>query len=416
MVALDLKTGKLFWHYQMVHHDIWDYDAPSPTVLFDATIDGTLRHGIGEASKTGWLYLLDRTNGKPLLPIPETPVPQNAKQKTWPTQPIPSYEPFVPQAPSDQQATQVLNQLTKAAGHPVKAIRAKTMFTPYWKTPIIYTPGPQGGTNWQPSSYNPKTQMFYVCAQSGPAAATAETAKPAAPKPGAPVTTVLGSTLTVTGGFGSNTGYFSAIDARTGRIVWQKRWAESCYAGSTTTGGNLVFIGRSSGDLVAFDARSGKQLWSFQTGAGANNAPTIFQQNGSQYALFYAGGNALAASPHGDDLWLFGLDGKLGPAPAPGTGQGTGHAGETPPPSTAGDPAAGAAVFAQNCAACHGVAGRGGNGGPDLTTIPSAKNLDSVVAQVENGGGGMPAFSGTLTKKQIADVSAFVVQRITNKK
>ena len=195
MVALDVKTGKLRWHYQMVHHDIWDYDAPSPTVLFDVTINGTLRHGIGEASKTGWLYLLDRTNGKPLLPIPEKPVPQNANQKTWPTQPTPSYPPFVPHVPNDKQYNDVVKQLTQAAGHRVKAIRAKTMFTPYWKTPVVYTPGPQGGTNWQPSSYNPKTQMFYVCAQSGPVASTAETEEQTQPKAGAPVKTQIGSTL-----------------------------------------------------------------------------------------------------------------------------------------------------------------------------------------------------------------------------
>jgi alcohol dehydrogenase (cytochrome c) len=71
MVALDAKTGKLRWYYHMVHHDIWDYDAPTPTILFDVKIDGTLRHGIGQAEKTGWPYLLDRTNGKPLLPVPE---------------------------------------------------------------------------------------------------------------------------------------------------------------------------------------------------------------------------------------------------------------------------------------------------------------------------------------------------------
>jgi glucose dehydrogenase len=93
----------------------------------------------------------------------------------------------------------VLKQLAQANGHSVKAIRATTMFTPYWKNPVVYTPGPQGGTNWQPSSYNPNTQMFYVCAQSGPVASTAETAKPAAPKPGAPAATALGSTLTVAG-------------------------------------------------------------------------------------------------------------------------------------------------------------------------------------------------------------------------
>ena len=411
MIALDAKTGTLRWYYQMVHHDIWDYDAPSPTVLFDVKVDGKLRHGIGEAEKTGWLYLLDRTNGKPLVPIPEKPVPQNANQKTWPTQPIPSYPPFVPHAVSDAQYRQVSKQLRQAAGHPLQVRRATRMYTPFWKTPVVITPGPQGGTNWQPSSYNPKTGMFYVCAQSGPAAYVAETEEPA--KQGAVAKSQLGSTLTVGGGFGSNAGYFSAIDAATGRIVWQKRWPESCYAASATTAGNLVFVGRSGGRLLAYDARNGKQLWSFQTGAGANDAPTIFQRNGTQYVVFYAGGNALAASPHGDDLWLFSLDGTLGPAPAPGSGQGVEHAGEAPQKSTAGNPVAGKAVFASNCSPCHGATGEGGNGGPDLTKISSAKNLQRVIAQVTNGGGGMPSFKGTLTDQQIHDVAAFVTTTIT---
>jgi quinohemoprotein ethanol dehydrogenase len=409
IVAVDAKTGTLRWYYQMVHHDIWDYDAPSPTVLFDATIGGKLRHGIGEAEKTGWLYLLDRETGKPLLPIPEQRVPQNANQKTWPTQPTPSYPPFVPHAPSDEQYAQVLKAAEQAAGHPVKAIRATEMYTPYWQTPVVYTPGPQGGTNWQPSSYNPKTGMFYVCAQSGPVMSTAETGSTPTTKNGV-AQTQIGSTLTVSGGFGSNTGYFTAIDAATGRIAWQKKWPESCYAGSATTAGNLVFVGRSTGDLLAFDATTGTQLWSFQTGAGANNAPTIFERDGKQYVAFYAGGNALAASPHGDDLWLFALDGTLGPAAAPGSGSGIEHAGEGT--AAAGNATAGANVFADNCATCHGANGTGGNGGPDLTAIPSAKNMQTVVHQVTNGGGGMPAFKGTLSDRQIQDVATYVTTKI----
>src|SRR4051812_18185833 len=183
-VALDVHTGKLRWYFQMVHHDIWDYDAPSPTILFDVTMGGRTVHGIGEAEKTGWLYLLDRTNGKPLFPTPETAVPQLAAQKTWPTQPMPSYAPVVPHEPSAQQYEQVQKAAAKAAGHPVKLIRAHQIYTPFWHTPVVITPGPQGGTNWQPSSYNRSTHMFYVCAQSGPSGYTAETEKPAKQKPG----------------------------------------------------------------------------------------------------------------------------------------------------------------------------------------------------------------------------------------
>jgi quinohemoprotein ethanol dehydrogenase len=92
IVALDLKSGKLKWYYQQVHHDIWDYDSASPVVLFDA--GG--KQGIAQASKTGWLYMLDRATGKPLYGIPEKAVPQNAAQKSWPTQPIPTGGEFTP--------------------------------------------------------------------------------------------------------------------------------------------------------------------------------------------------------------------------------------------------------------------------------------------------------------------------------
>jgi quinohemoprotein ethanol dehydrogenase len=420
MLALDLNSGKLRWHFQMVHHDIWDYDAPSPTILFDATIGGKDVQGIGEASKTGWLYLLDRTNGKPLFPMPEKPVPQNTDQRTWPTQPIPSYPPVVPHTVSEAQHAEIV-KLAQAAGQqvaakPAKVIRATQIFTPYWQTPVAITPGPQGGTNWQPSSYNPETQMFYVCAQSGVSGYTAHTqALPA--RQGNAVPYRIGSALTIGGGFGSNAGTFTAVDATTGRIVWQKRWPESCYAGSTTTAGDLVFIGRNAGELQAYDARNGKLLWSFQTGAGANNAPTIFRRNGKEYVVFYAGGNSLAATPHGDNVWLFGLDGKLGPAPAPGPGEGTTHAGEAKMKNrAAGTADAGKQIFAENCSTCHGATGQGGNGGPDLTSIPSAKNIQTVMDQVFNGGGGMPAFKGTLSEKEIRDVSTYVVQEITHGK
>ena len=430
-VALDVHTGKLRWYYQAVHHDIWDYDLTSPTVLFDVDINGKSVRGIGEASKTGWLYLLDRATGKPLFPTPEKAVPQNADQKTYPTQPIPSYPPFVPHTLSDAQYQELVKMVH--AAHPnEKVIRATEIYTPYWKTPLAFTPGPQGGTNWQPSSYNPNTHMFYVCAQEGITANTASTAPAPTRKAGAPQPPTVGSTLTIGGGFGVNIGTFTAIDATTGKIVWQKTFPESCYAGSATTKGDLVFIGRNDGRLQAYDARNGKLLWNWQTGAGANNAPTIFERNGKEYILFLAGGNALAATAHGDNLWLLGLDGTMEQAAAPGTGTGVGHAGEgtsttnpiTPGPTTtsntttsatgAGNAAAGKTIYASNCSTCHGADGHGGNGGPDLTSIPSAKDYQTVLKQVENGGGGMPAFKGTLSQQQINDVATYVVTDITH--
>ena len=104
----------------------------------------------------------------------------------------------------------------------------------------------------------------------------------------------VGSVFT-TAGFGAQTGYFGAWDPASGKIAWQKRWPESCYSGTVSTAGGLVFVGRNGGQLQAYGADDGKLHWSFQTGAGANDTPTVFEWKGKQYVAFYAGGNALAA-------------------------------------------------------------------------------------------------------------------------
>jgi quinohemoprotein ethanol dehydrogenase len=408
IVALDLKTGKLKWYYQQVHHDVWDYDSASPVVLFDA--GG--KQGIAQASKTGWLYMLDRATGKPLYGIPEKPVPQNAAQKSWPTQPIPLNGEFTPHGPVP---TADVARVKKEAVGPLKKVPVVVAKGPFTAPPpgklLIYGNGPQGGVNWQPVSYNEKTHMIYVCS------AVSWVGFEAA---NVPFVNNQKSYTGVAGAAGvawpEGTGTFTAIDATSGKTVWQKTFPEPCYAGTSTTAGNLVFVGRNAGQLEAYDATNGDLKWSFQTGAGANNTATIFQQDGKEYVAFLSGGNSLAATPHGDSLWLFGLDGTIGPAATPGKGTGTQHGGEgggNGAATTTGNAAAGATVFANNCQSCHGADGHGGNGGPDLTGIPSAKNYNTVLAQVQNGGGGMPPFKGQLTAKQIADVSTYVTQKIT---
>ena len=134
-----------------------------------------------------------------------------------------------------------------------------------------------------------------------------------------------------------------------------------------------------------------------------------------------AGGNALAATAHGDNLWLFALDGTLGEVAAGKGGHALLHAGEKAPAPTPvtqlpGNPAAGAKVFAQNCAVCHGAQGLGGNGGPNLTTIPSAKLPATVREHVTNGGKVMPPFRSELSAQDIANVSSYVIKDITHGK
>lgn len=409
IVAIDAKTGKYRWHFQQVRHDIWDYDAPSPVVLFDAEFDGVMKKALAETSKTGWTYVLDRETGKPLLPVKDTPVPQLAAQRTAKTQPIPQYDPFFPHEVTDADVASIRALAVKAAkGKAIPPVVKGHIFAPFGNEIRVIAPGPQGGNNWQPMSYNPDTGYLYICGMKSVSGFTRDTTTFDEGKRGQ--IAELGSVFT-TGGFGEQTGYFGAWDPTTGKIVWRKQWKESCYSGSTSTAGGLVFVGRNDGELQAYDATSGDQKWSFQTGAGANSTVTSFEWKGKQYIAFLAGGNALAGTAHGHNLWLFSLDGTKGPVAPGSAASAIAHAGqENGDGSSSQEPdvAAGATVFKANCAGCHGPDGAGSNGGPTLAPVTDP---EVARAQVTNGGATMPSFKDTLTAKQISDVSAYVAQK-----
>jgi len=294
IVAVDAKTGDYRWHFQEVHHDIWDYDAPSPVVLFDIEIDGETRRGLGQASMTGWVYILDRSNGEPLIGIEERPVPQEPRQATSPTQPYPIGDAFIPQE-------------IPIAPEGRRLVNGGRTFTPFWTDEaIISKPGGGGGANWPPGSYDPQTGYMYVCATDRMWAYIAAEISDERPEEGAGY---------IGGGFDGfsmhSLGIFAAMDMHTNKLVWQQHWADTCYSGSTTTGGGLVFVGRSDGRLTALDSSNGVRLWEFQTGAGMNSTVSSFEHEGKQYIVAFSAGNLFAGSIKGDSLWLFALDGTL---------------------------------------------------------------------------------------------------------
>ncbi len=152
IVALEARTGKYRWHFQEVHHDIWDYDAPNPVVLFDAVIDGRARKGLAQVGKTGWAYILDRETGEPLIGIEERPVPQEPRQATAATQPYPAGDAIVPQH-------------VEIAPEGYHLVNDGRIFTPYiGDKGMIVSPSLYGGANWPPSSYDPMRQLLFVCA------------------------------------------------------------------------------------------------------------------------------------------------------------------------------------------------------------------------------------------------------------
>jgi quinohemoprotein ethanol dehydrogenase len=296
MVAIDAKTGKYRWHFQQVHHDLWDYDGPNPVMLFDVKIGGRVRKAAAEANKAGWVYILDRTNGKPLIGIDEKAVAQEPRQFTSATQPIPRGDAFVPQS-------------IDVAPEGFTLVNQGRIFTPFWAEGVVVKPSARGGANWPPSSYDPETNLYYVCASDG--ANFFKGGEENEKFPDAGGQRYLGSAF---GGMpiGSN-GIFAALDMKTNKLVWQQRWKDSCYSGSVTTAGGLVFVGRNDGRLTALNSASGQRLWEFQTGAGVNAPASVFEYQGDEYVAVYSGGSLFAGAPRGDSVFLFSLKGAMTP-------------------------------------------------------------------------------------------------------
>jgi quinohemoprotein ethanol dehydrogenase len=391
VLALDIKTGAYRWHYQMVHHDIWDYDASNPVILFDLDYKGAPRKGLVQAGKTGFLYILDRLTGEPLVGIEERPVPQEPRNATAATQPYPVGDPFVPHE-------------VRMAPEGYTLVNQGRIFTPFWTDPVVVSPGLAGGANWPPSAVDPAKGVMYICGNDRPFAYKAEELGTERPEPGANWTGggFLGYPLW-------NLGVFAAMDLRTNTVVWQKHWKEPCNSGVTATAGGLLFVGRNDGRLTALDSDSGETLWEFQTGAGMNAPVTVFEHKGEQYVLAYSAGNTLGPSPHGDGVWLFSLQGTVGEALPPGAEQVQRNV-TVPAPGPA-DLAAGALVYNSMCAACHGEEGRGGHGGGiSLANVDSTELVISIVNQGRNR---MPALSAAMSPEQLRDVAAYVAAELS---
>jgi quinohemoprotein ethanol dehydrogenase len=232
IIALTLDTGRLKWYFQQTHHDVWDYDSGGPPILFDMQVGGRRVKAVAEASKNGYLYILDRETGKPVHPIKEMPVPTDnpgAGQSPWPTQPIPF----------------------TAAGKPMEPNQ-------------ILAPGTGGGANYSPLSYSPRTGLLYVNAIDQP----------------------------FNSGRGPK-GYFSAYDPTTGELKWRQIFEGFGQAGSVVTASDLVFVGTGSniaGYFFAFDARTGDLLWKFNTGSGVFSSPSMYTVNGEQFVAVASGG------------------------------------------------------------------------------------------------------------------------------
>lgn len=251
LVALDIDTGKIRWHYQQVPHDLWGYDLASPPVLFDLVRDGKAIPAVGQAGKTGWFYVHDRLTGELLL----------------------KSEAFVPQD----------NLFAKAT------FEGTRLF-----------PGILGGANWSPVAVDQAGQRVFVAGIHAPIKYTLHET------PGkdgsAPIRYASSEPVEE-----ARWGLLSAIDLSSGRIAWQQKTEQPLVGGVLVTAGGLVFTGEGNGNFNAYDDSNGKLLWQARADAGVNAPPITYEIDGVQYIAVAAGGNSIFGYKQGDNILVFSL-------------------------------------------------------------------------------------------------------------
>ena len=301
IVALDATSGELQWFFQMVHHDLWDYDAAQPVVLFSwngvPAIEGN--------TKAGYSYILDRASGESLFPYEEVavpPTPANAAyQHPWPTQPVSSIE--------------SLAELTVEPGSlPAGVAAAPSEFATPGPTIQVFQPSGGAGYEYPPPAYSPRTQMIYSHAVYGPSAFGTSRNVDCPQVAGIGLLRVR--TLVEPGAaaaLGVSHGVYGAINTLTGKVAWTIPMIESIPNSGMTIGGDLVFFGDSDGIFYAASAATGEILWVFDAltvpgAGGANAAPAVYEVGGVEYVVNAFGGDPLFSSlPSGDAVIAFAL-------------------------------------------------------------------------------------------------------------
>ncbi|MFM1886990.1 MAG: hypothetical protein RL026_2147 [Pseudomonadota bacterium] len=384
VVAVRPDTGEYVWHYQETPGDSWDYDATSPMLTADLVIDGKMRHVLLHPSKNGFMYVLDAATGKLLSADPFTEV-------NWAT------------------------GVDLKTGRPIEVPGSR-----YENEPWNVSPGAPGGHTWHPNAYSPLTGLVYIPTWEN-YGAMADMPPERAPAPGRFNIGVnfgvrVDPATLKPHGKRADVGWLRAWDPVKREVAWQTPQGPRATSGVLATAGNLVFMGNGPGKaLKAYDATTGKELWSFDAKTAVLAAPISFQAGGRQYIAASVGGTAQGGyfAPTYARMLVFALDGTQAlPEPTPYEPPAL-----DPPPSQAAPEviARGEQSYGAHCAVCHGAGGvQQRTSFPNLTVsglLHSQPAFDNVVLQGARADKGMGSFAKELGAEDSAAIREYLISR-----
>lgn len=323
-LALDARTGRRVWHYQVVHHDVWDYDLPYPPILVSVRHGGGTVDASAQITKQGFVFLFERATGKPLFDIVERTVPESdvPEEQAAPTQPFPSRPAaFARQGFNEDDVTDISKEARASVRAKLEGVRLGPLYTPASLRGTVYSPGTIGGGTWAGASFDPTTGSLYVNANNFPRVLKL---RPTG-KGSAPYRDTGQLRLTDSEGYPGVKppwGTLTSIDLNLGTIKWQVALGEfpeltargiaptgtPNLGGSIVTAGGLVFIGATMDEkLRAFDSATGKLLWEHKLPFGGYATPSTYSVNGHQFVVIAAGGGGKLGTKSGDALVAFAL-------------------------------------------------------------------------------------------------------------